>query len=85
MSCSSNPLTISLCERLPWLYDCSTEKKTLPIPLEGFSMVVPVTRMSVIRPTFNNQTYTQQVTELEPYSLSPDLDYVYIVTNIIIN
>lgn len=76
MSCSSNPLTISLCERLPWLYDCSTEKKTLPISLEGFSMVVPVARMSVIRPTFSKQTYTQQVTELEPYSLSSDLDYV---------
>lgn len=39
-------------------------------------MVVPVARMSVIRPIFNKQTYTQQVTELEPYSLSLLLNYV---------
>ena len=40
-------------------------------------MVVPVARMSVIRPIFNKQTYTQQVTELEPYSLSLLLNYVH--------
>ena len=39
-------------------------------------MVVPVARMSVIRPIFNKQTYTQQVTELEPYSLSLLFYYV---------
>ena len=76
MSCSSKPSTISLYKRLPWWYVCLAEKKTLPVSLEGFSMVVPVARMSVIRPIFNKQTYTQQVTELEPYSLSLLFYYV---------
>jgi hypothetical protein len=47
-------------------------------------MVVPVARMSVIRPIFNKQTYTQQVTELEPYSLSLLLNYVQQIFLIII-
>lgn len=54
MSCSSSPSTISLCERLPWQYGYKTEKKTLPISLDGFFMVVPVARMST-RPIFNNK------------------------------
>lgn len=48
MPCSSSSLTISLFERFPWLYNYKTEKKTLPIPLDGFSMIVSVTRMIIM-------------------------------------
>ncbi|KAI8119919.1 hypothetical protein CVS40_8754 [Lucilia cuprina] len=41
-------------ENIDTTYDYKTEKKTLPISLDGFFMVVPVARMST-RPIFNNK------------------------------